>query len=215
MVYDDFLSFMRAEVLPRRAANPDHIRLDGATTGGSRDVVGRFRHNDLAWVVHADRHAAELYGYAVRVLRDHDEADEALQETFVRAWRSADRYDASRPLRPWLFAILRNVVVDQTRKRSRRLAPDADPDGLDASVEAGLVSADNEVERVIDQWVLAEALRRIRADQRTVLVETVYRGRSYADVAAELGVPDATARTRAFYGLRALRLVLEEMGWAR
>ena len=44
-----------------------------------------------------DRHAAELYGYAVRVLRDHDEADEALQETFVRAWRSAGRYDASRP----------------------------------------------------------------------------------------------------------------------
>ena len=158
-----------------------------------------------------DRHAAELHGYAVRVLRDHDEADEALQETFVRAWRSADRYDATRPLRPWLFAILRNVVVDQARKRSLRVAPEADPDGL----EAGHDSVDNAVERVIDQWVLAEALRRIRADQRTVLVETVYRGRSYADVAAELGVPDATARTRAFYGLRALRLVLEEMGWAR
>ena len=161
----------------------------------------------VAW----DRHAAELYGYAVRVLRDHDEADEALQETFVRAWRSADRYDASRPLRPWLFAILRNVVVDQTRKRSLRLPPGTAGD----AAEPDHGSADGEVDRVLDQWVLAEALRRIRADQRTVLVETVYRGRSYADVAAELGVPDATARTRAFYGLRALRLVLEEMGWAR
>ena len=60
MVYDDFLSFVRVEVLPRRAANPDHIRLDGATTGGSRDVAGRFRHNDLGWVVHADTHYEPL-----------------------------------------------------------------------------------------------------------------------------------------------------------
>lgn len=60
MVYDDFLSFVRAEVLPRQAANPDHVRLDGTNTGGSRDVAGRFRHNDLAWVVHADTHYEPL-----------------------------------------------------------------------------------------------------------------------------------------------------------
>jgi hypothetical protein len=60
VVYDDFLSFMRAEVLPRQAANPDHIRLDGATTGGSRDVAGRFHHNGAVWVVHADTHYEPL-----------------------------------------------------------------------------------------------------------------------------------------------------------
>ncbi len=46
-----------------------------------------------------------------------------------------------------------------------------------------------------------------------VLVETYYRGRPYAEVASDLGVPEGTARSRAFYGLRALRLALEEMGW--
>jgi hypothetical protein len=56
----NFLSFMRAEVLPRRAAKPDHIRLDGATTGGSRDVAGRFRHHGLVWVVHEDTHYEPL-----------------------------------------------------------------------------------------------------------------------------------------------------------
>lgn len=60
MVHDDFGSFMRAEVLPRQTANPEHIRLDGATTGSSRDVVGRFRHNSLDWVVHADTHYEPL-----------------------------------------------------------------------------------------------------------------------------------------------------------
>jgi hypothetical protein len=60
VVYDDFLSFMRDVVLPRQAENPDHIRLDGATTGASRDVAGRFRHNGLIWVVHADTHYEPL-----------------------------------------------------------------------------------------------------------------------------------------------------------
>jgi RNA polymerase sigma-70 factor (ECF subfamily) len=46
-----------------------------------------------------------------------------------------------------------------------------------------------------------------------VLVETYYRGRPYADVAAELGIPEGTARSRAFYALKALRLALEELGW--
>jgi hypothetical protein len=60
VLYDDFLSFMRAEVLPRQATNPDHIRLDGATTGGSRDAAGRFRHHGVAWVVHEDTHYEPL-----------------------------------------------------------------------------------------------------------------------------------------------------------
>jgi RNA polymerase sigma-70 factor (ECF subfamily) len=153
-----------------------------------------------------DDYAGELYGYARRSLGDAAAAEEALQETFVRAWKAADRYDASRPLRPWLFAILRNVVIDETRARGRRPEPRADGDRQ-------ALDLDDPLERSLDAWLVEEALRRIRPDHRTVIVETYYRGRSYADVAADLGIPEGTARTRAFYGLRALRLALDEMGW--
>ena len=61
-----------------------------------------------AWEAHAD----ELFGYACRSLSDRAAAEEAVQETFLRAWRAASSYDRSRPLRPWLFSILRHVVVD-------------------------------------------------------------------------------------------------------
>ena len=149
-------------------------------------------------------HADEMYGYALRSLGDRAAADDAVQEAFVRAWRAAGSYDTSRPLRAWLFAILRNVVVDEARARSRR------PEPTDTPVEP----ADLErMDHLVDEWVVHEALRRIRTDQRVVLVETFYRRRPYADVARELGIPEATARTRAYYGLRALRLALEEMGW--
>ena len=73
----------------------------------------------------------------------------------------------------------------------------------------------SEAERLLDGWVVHEALQRISAEQRTVLLRTFYGGERYGDVAQDLHIPEATARTRAFYGLRALRARLEELGWER
>ncbi len=149
----------------------------------------------------------ELYGFAVRRTRDHHAAEEAVQETFVRAWRAADRYDAALgPMRAWLYAILRNVLIDAARAASVR------PGLANAEPEDGAAPG-GELDAALDGWVVEEALRRLRDDHRVVLVETYYRGSSYADVAAELGIPEGTARSRAFYALKALRLTLDEMGW--
>ena len=66
-------------------------------------------------------HGPELYRFAVRSLGDRGLAEEAVQETFVRAWRAADRFDDELgSLRTWLFAIVRNVVIDLAREISRR-----------------------------------------------------------------------------------------------
>jgi len=66
-------------------------------------------------------HSGELYGFAVRSLGDSGLAEEAVQETFVRAWRAGDRFDPKiGSLRTWLFAILRNVVIDLGRARAVR-----------------------------------------------------------------------------------------------
>lgn len=161
-------------------------------------------------------HAGELLGYASRVLGERAAAEEAVQETFVRAWRAAATYDRSRPLRPWLFAVLRRVVADEGRSRVRRPRLRLVHEGgeqLAAGPEDA--AAPGPLDDVLDEWVLHEALRTLREDHRVVLVETFYRDRPYAAVAEDLGIPEATARTRAFYGLRALRLALEEMGWDR
>src|SRR2546429_9895101 len=66
-------------------------------------------------------HSGELYGFAVRSLGDRGLAEEAVQETFLRAWRAGDRFDPELgSLRTWLFAILRNVVIDLGRARAAR-----------------------------------------------------------------------------------------------
>ena len=66
-------------------------------------------------------HAGELYGFALRSLGDPGLAEEAVQETFLRAWRAGDRFDPELgSLRTWLFAIVRNVVIDLGRARAAR-----------------------------------------------------------------------------------------------
>jgi RNA polymerase sigma-70 factor (ECF subfamily) len=150
-------------------------------------------------------HSGELYGFAVRSLGDAGLAEEAVQETFLRAWRAGERFDPEiGSLRTWLFAILRNVVIDLGRARSvrPRVAPEG---GIEPSVEP--------LEEALLSWQVEEAMRRIGDDHRRVIVETYYRGRPYAEVAEELGVPEGTVKSRVYYGLRALRVVLEEMGY--
>lgn len=158
-------------------------------------------------------HGAELYRFALRSLGDGALAEEAVQETFLRAWRAAERYDPElASLRTWLFAIVRNVVIDLARARSVRppLAPATDGD---ADALAGRPLHEDDYDRALTSWQVEEALRRISADHRRVLVEVHVKGRAYGDVAAELALPEGTVKSRVYYGLRALRLALDELGW--
>ncbi len=149
-------------------------------------------------------HAAELYGFAVRSLGDPGLAEEAVQETFLRAWRAGERFDPQvGSLRTWLFAILRNVVIDLARARAAR--PSVAEGGAEPAVEP--------FDEALLAWQVEEAMRRIGEQHRRILVETHYRGRPYAEVAEELGIPEGTVKSRVYYGLRALRVVLEEMGY--
>lgn len=149
-------------------------------------------------------HAGELYGFAVRSLGDSGLAEEAVQETFLRAWRAGDRFDPQiGSLRTWLFAILRNVVIDLGRARASR------PQLADGGVEPAVEPLDD----ALLAWQVEEAMRRIGEQHRRVLIETYYRGRPYSEVAEELGVPEGTVKSRVYYGLRALRVALEEIGY--
>ncbi|TYP83714.1 sigma-70 family RNA polymerase sigma factor [Blastococcus xanthinilyticus] len=154
-------------------------------------------------------HGPELYRFALRQLGDGGAAQDVVQEVFLRAWRAADSFDPQLAgLRTWLFAIARNVVVDEVRRLAVRpwqaqlTEPRADQLPARDGIDAGLV----------DAWVVEEALGRISPDHRTAIVQTHLRGRPHDEVAAELGIPVGTLRSRVFYGLKSLRLAMEEMG---
>lgn len=155
-------------------------------------------------------HGAELYRFALRSLGDTGSAQDVVQETFLRAWRSSGRYDPSlASLRVWLFSIARNVVIDHSRAAQVRPwqanVVDVAAPGLTGPV------APDPSERLLRGWIVDEALRRLGEEHRHALTETYLADRPYAEVAAELGIPISTLRSRVFYGLKALRVVMEEM----
>ncbi len=155
-------------------------------------------------------HGAELYRFALRSLDDPGAAEDVVQETFLRAWRGSERYDpALSSLRTWLFSISRNVVIDHGRAAAvrpwhRQVVDVTDSDHL------GGVTPDAS-DRLLRGWIVEEALRRLGEEHRQALVETFLADRPYVDVAAELGIPVSTLRGRVFYGLKALRVVMDEI----
>jgi RNA polymerase sigma-70 factor (ECF subfamily) len=154
-------------------------------------------------------HGGELYGFCLRRLGDAPAAEDAVQEVFVRAWRSAVRYDpAVASLRTWLFAIARNVVVDAHRARAARPVTVAEP-------AADAVVAPDGAEGLVQRLQLQEALAGLSPEHRHVVVEVVWRGRTSVDVAAELGASPGTVRSRLFHALRHLRGALAEEEIAR
>jgi len=154
-----------------------------------------------------DEHAAALWGYCLRLTgNDRARAEDVVQETLLRAWRSVAALDESQgSVRAWLFKVARNIVIDDWRtKRNQSEIVVADvPDGR---------GEPDRTDQVLLSWVVAEALTRLSAEHRAVLLECYYRGLPVAEAAERLGVPPGTVKSRTHYALRALRLVLEEMG---
>lgn len=153
----------------------------------------------------------QLYRFVLRGLGDPGAAQDVVQETFLKAWRSADRYDPElASLRVWLFGIARNTMLDHARAAQVRpwLRELADPATL---AGAGEPVADP-TEHLVQAWVVEEALRRLPEHHRAALVMTHLQGRPHDEVAAELGIPTGTLRSRVFYGLKALRAAMDEMG---
>ena len=155
-------------------------------------------------------HGDALYAHALRLTNgDRQRAEDLVQETLLRAWRHPEALDPNRgSVRAWLFTTARNLAIDSWRRRSVRVGEvvtDVLPEAL----------TDDETDRTVEAWLIAEALSRLSTVHREVLVECFYRGRSVAEAAAWLGVPPGTVKSRTHYALRSLKLVLEEMGVTR
>lgn len=137
---------------------------------------------------------------------NRDRAEDVVQETMVRAWREARRLDLSGPsLMPWLSTVARRIVIDDHRRRRARPVEMAEVDLADLPADDEMADADRRL-------VVADALRALSPLHRQVLNETILRDRTVNQAAEVLGVPVGTVKSRVYYALRALELVLDERG---
>ena len=166
--------------------------------------------DELIRALHAE-HGDALFAHALRLCNgDRQRAEDLVQETFLRAWRHPEVLSPERgSARAWLFTTARHLAIDAWRRREVRVGE------VVTDVLPEPRSELDEADRAVEAWTIAEALERLSSAHREVLVECFYHGRSVAEAAIALGVPAGTVKSRTHYAVRALRLVLDEMGVTR
>jgi RNA polymerase sigma-70 factor (ECF subfamily) len=147
------------------------------------------------------RYERRLYGLGLKLLGDQSLAEELVQETFLRVWRNASRFDPARAsVATYIFTIARRIAIDLWRRPSSRpFSPEPEDE----------VSPGDPVERVLVGLTVRDALESLSEDHRRVLELSYGRDMNQRAIAERLGVPLGTVKTRTYHGLRALKHALE------
>ncbi|MFJ4696378.1 sigma-70 family RNA polymerase sigma factor [Streptomyces sp. NPDC088766] len=154
-----------------------------------------------------EQHGSSLMRFAARLLDgDWDRAEDILQEAAVRAWRHIGLLGRQeKGLRPWLFTVVRNLVIDDQRARQIRPVT-AGP------FEQAVIPVADHVERTLTRHVVTDALRDLTPQQRQILHHMYFRGDSVAEAAEALGIAQGTVKSRTYYAMQALRTALRDRG---
>lgn len=155
-----------------------------------------------------DEHASVLFAFVHRYTDDRQLAEDVVQETLLRAWRRLDRLDVDDP-RSYLFTVARNVLTDTWRARQRR------PIEVAEAYAPQVAVTDVQVDRTLDSLLVGEALRRLSAEHRAVVEHLYFHGRPVAETARLLGIAEGTVKSRAYYAVRGLRTIFDELGVTR
>jgi RNA polymerase sigma-70 factor (ECF subfamily) len=149
------------------------------------------------------RYSAILFGLLVRILHDRQEAEDVLQEVFLQVWQRASSFDASRG-RPftWLVTLARSRGIDRLRSLGSR-----ERAALASAAESPEEASDAEDEAVRSErgGVVRSALAEIPEEQRRALLLAYFEGLSQTEIAARLGQPLGTVKTRMRSGMMRLR----------
>lgn len=152
-----------------------------------------------------------LWRAAFRVLGDSAAAEDAVQDAFLRAWRSLDRFDERAELSTWLYRITINAAIDHRRERGRRESVTGPlPEDFDGQVTARSTEADAHRHAFGRQLIdrAQAAIAELPEAERTAILLRHFEGCSIAEIARALGAEENAAKQLVFRAVRKLRLVL-------
>jgi len=138
-----------------------------------------------------ERHAKRIFAFILRYVGNHHEAEEILQETFLRAYRKAADFEPRAAVSTWLFQIAMNLCRDRARKLPRREA------ALDGFREpANRATPFDEATESEAKRIVTEAVEGLPEDEKSVFILRIYDDRTYDEIAAIVGCSERTARER-------------------
>ncbi len=196
--------------MPSAASHPT-----GQPDGPAPSLLRRIAGGDEAALGELyDATSSRVFGLALQIVRDREGAEEVALDVYTQVWREAGRYDGARgSVMSWLLTIARSRAIDSLRAKGRRMELEGPLDGAE-----GLSGRDQDPETsaagVERGATVRRALGRLPPDQRRAIEASFFGGMSHSEVAAALGVPLGTIKTRIRTGLMTLRRWLQETGEA-
>ncbi len=172
--------------------------------------IARFRAGDPDAVRAVYQEFGRLvFAVTYRTLGSREQAEEATQQTFVKAWRAASTFDSARELGPWLATIARRTAIDLHRREARRSTERlADVAGDHPSI----VALPPDVDRTFDVWTVRQAVDELPPDEREIVRLQHLEELTHAEVAERLGLPIGPVKSRSF---RAHRRLATRLGHLR
>jgi RNA polymerase sigma-70 factor (ECF subfamily) len=197
------------------------LGLDLTTTPGARTVASQPDDKRRAFEAEALPHLDSVYRVAFRLAGDETQAEDLVQETMLKAYRSWHQYRPGTNVRAWLLTIVRHTFINEYRKR-RRAGKEIDVSQVEAFTVFPEVQEVDPEGRFFDQIVDDEVLRAIDAlpdEFREALILSDVEGLAYAEIAQVTQVPVGTVKSRLFRARQALQRELYdyavEMGYIK
>jgi RNA polymerase sigma-70 factor (ECF subfamily) len=163
------------------APAPDEIDLIRRAQNGDREALGAL----------VRQYQRRVFALGIRYFGTADDAEDLVQDTFVRAWRGLARFDTTRPFAPWLLRIAANRALTEIATRKRRNSVE-----LDETLQWKGLGADEDLERQEMQHSITRAVGALPDDQRMILLLRASEGLSYRDIAEALDIPIGTVMSR-------------------
>jgi RNA polymerase sigma-70 factor (ECF subfamily) len=138
------------------------------------------------------------------IVHDRELAHDVVQQTFTKAWRSIATFDGSRSFAPWLYSIARNTAIDTLRAENKPTRGGHEPE-TDVAVEGP------SLERTWERYEIRRALDTLSPDEREVVRRSHLVGETHEQIAAELGVPVGTVKSRSARAHRRLAAALAHL----
>lgn len=160
-----------------------------------------------AWDTLVRAHQQPVFRLAYLLLGDVDDAEDAAQETFIRAFRALKTFDTDRALRPWLFSIAANLARNRRRSIARYLAA---IQRLGRNEPAHAASIESNHAAGWDAQTVWQAIRRLGHQDQEVIYLRIFLEMPVEDTSAALGLPPGTVKSRLHRALERLRQIIQE-----
>ena len=172
-------------------------------------LIGRIAGGDrLAMQVLFARHHVRVYRFVLRFVRNEATAEDLISEVFLDVWRQAGKFEGRSAVSTWLLSIARFKALSALRKKPEQ---ELDEETAEAIVDE-VDDPQTTLEKKDKSALLRDCMNALSAEHREIIDLVYYHEKSVEEVAAIVGIPEATVKTRMFYARKKLGELLKQRG---